>query len=449
MTTRAVTKPKMSCLQLTMAVMLNMLGSSIILMPTKLAEVGTLSILSWVVTITGATTIAYVFAKCGMFSRKTGGLGGYAAYAFGKSGSFIANFSYGLSLVIANLTIAISIVGYAVVLFDVQLTPLEVGLASIFVIWMCSLPNIGGARFIGSLAHLSSYGILIPILILIVMRWSGFSVDRYVAGWNPQNMSLFDGISAGISMTLWGFLGLETACANSEAVENPEKSVPRAMVLATLGAGIVYVLANNISFGIVDNSVLSRSTAPFGLVFATLFSPEVGKVVMALMCLGCIGCLVSWQFTISEVFRVSAHEGYFPKIFGQVTRLNVPMKGIFIILILQSAAALLSIDPRLEQQFYILKDLAVVTNLVPYLLAFAAVNVIMHRASTNERAVDTKTAKRTTMVATFASVYSLYALYACGEQAMMWGGLATFLGVWLYGYAAHSLERKGQLRGEE
>lgn len=88
MTTRAVTKPKMSCLQLTMAVMLNMLGSSIILMPTKLAEVGTLSILSWVVTITGATTIAYVFAKCGMFSRKTGGLGGYAAYAFGKSGSF-------------------------------------------------------------------------------------------------------------------------------------------------------------------------------------------------------------------------------------------------------------------------------------------------------------------------------------------------------------------------
>jgi len=69
-----VTKPKMSCLQLTMAVMLNMLGSSIILMPTKLAEVGTLSILSWVVTITGATTIAYVFAKCGMFSRKTGAL---------------------------------------------------------------------------------------------------------------------------------------------------------------------------------------------------------------------------------------------------------------------------------------------------------------------------------------------------------------------------------------
>ncbi len=440
----SVEKPKMTCLQLTMAVMLNMLGSSIILMPTKLAEIGTMSILSWVVTITGATAISYVFAKCGMFSRKRGGLGGYAAYAFGKSGSFLANFSYGLSLVIANLTIAISIVGYLIVLFEWELTPLEMGLASIAVIWICSLPNIGGARFIGQLSHFSSYGILIPILILVAVGGFWFSPERYVDAWNPQNLSLFDGISAGISMTLWGFLGIETACANSEAVENPEKSVPKAMVLAALGSGTVYVLANNISFGIVDNAVLSHSTAPFGLVFATMFSPAVGKFVMALMALACAGCLTSWQFTISEVFRVSAHEGYFPKIFGRVTRLNVPVWGILIILGLQSLSALLTIDPRLEQQFYVLKDIAVVTNLVPYLLVFAAVNVILHREP-----VDSDTVRRTTLLAGFSSLYSLYALYACGPDAMMWGALATFGAIWLYGYAAKSLELNGRLAGDE
>lgn len=438
------TKPKMTCLQLTMAVMLNMLGSSIILMPTKLAEIGTMSILAWFVTIAGATTIAYTFAKCGMFSRKSGGIGGYAAYAFGKSGSFLANFSYGLSLVIANLTIAISIVGYLMVLFEWNLTPLEMGIASIIVIWVCSLPNIGGARFIGHLSHFSSYGIIIPIAILTLIGWNWFSVDRYVDAWNPQNLSLFDGISAGISMTLWGFLGLETASANADAVENPEKSVPRAMVFATLGAGVVYILANNISFGIVDNHLLSASTAPFGLVFATMFSPEVGKFVMATMALACAGCLTSWQFTIAEVFRVSAREGYFPKWFGKVTRLNVPVIGIVLILIMQSMAALLTIDPRLEQQFYILKDLAVVTNLVPYLLAFAAANVIVHREG-----ADPKTAQHITIISSLASVYSLYALYACGADAMLWGALTTFAGVWLYGFAAKSLEVKGMLRGEE
>lgn len=437
-------KPKMTCLQLTMAVMLNMLGSSIILMPTKLAEIGTMSILSWLVTITGATAISYVFAKCGMFSRKRGGMGGYSAYAFGKSGSFITNFSYGLSLVIANLTIAISIVGYLMVLFDWKLTPLEMGMASILVIWICSLPNIGGARFIGQLSHFASYGILIPILILTVIGVFWFSPERFIGAWNPQSLTLFEGISAGISMTLWGFLGIETACANSEAVENPEKSVPKAMVLAALGSGTVYILANNLSFGIVDNAALSHSTAPFGLVFATMFTPAVGKFVMAMMALSCAGCLTSWQFTIAEVFRVSAHEGYFPKIFSRVTRLNVPVAGMLIILAMQSLAALLTIDPRLEQQFYILKDLAVVTNLVPYLLVFAAVNVILHREP-----VDTKTVRRTTLLAAFSSLYSLYALYACGPEAMMWGALATFGGIWLYGYAAKSLEVRGMLKGQE
>lgn len=56
--------------------------------------------------------LAWAFAKCGMFSRKSGGMGGYAEYAFGKSGNFMANYTYGVSLLIANVAIAISAVGY-------------------------------------------------------------------------------------------------------------------------------------------------------------------------------------------------------------------------------------------------------------------------------------------------------------------------------------------------
>jgi putrescine:ornithine antiporter len=37
-------------------------------------------------------------------------------------------------------------------------------------------------------------------------------------------------------------------------------------------------------------------------------------------------------------------------------------------------------------------------------------------------------------VAALATVYSLYALYASGYQAMMWGGIITFAGWGLYGF---------------
>lgn len=61
---------KMSALQLTILTAVNMMGSGIIMLPSKLAQVGALSIVSWLVTAVGSMALAYVFAKCGMYSKK-------------------------------------------------------------------------------------------------------------------------------------------------------------------------------------------------------------------------------------------------------------------------------------------------------------------------------------------------------------------------------------------
>lgn len=69
------TNNKMGVVQLTILTAVNMMGSGIIMLPTKLAEVGTISIVSWLVTAVGSMALAYAFAQCGMFSRKSGGMG--------------------------------------------------------------------------------------------------------------------------------------------------------------------------------------------------------------------------------------------------------------------------------------------------------------------------------------------------------------------------------------
>ena len=65
---------KMSVFQLTILTAVNMMGSGIIMLPSKLAQVGALSIVSWLVTAVGSMCLAYVFAKCGMYSKKGGGI---------------------------------------------------------------------------------------------------------------------------------------------------------------------------------------------------------------------------------------------------------------------------------------------------------------------------------------------------------------------------------------
>ena len=122
---------KMSVLQLTILTAMNMMGSGIIMLPSKLAQVGALSIVSWLVTAVGSMVLAYVFAKCGMYSKKGGG----------KAGNLLANYTYGVSLIFANTAIAISAVGHALGFLGTTLDPVMTCAATVFTLWLATTPH--------------------------------------------------------------------------------------------------------------------------------------------------------------------------------------------------------------------------------------------------------------------------------------------------------------------
>ena len=428
---------KIGVVQLTILTMVNMMGSGIIMLPTKLAEIGTISIVSWLVTAVGSTALAYAFAQCGMFSKKSGGMGGYAEYSFGKAGNFMANYTYGVSLVIANTAIAISAVGYGSELLGATLSPLSIALWTIFTLWLATVLNFGGARITGNISSFTIWGVIIPVVGISIIGWKWFDGSMYVNSWNPHNVPTFEAIGVSISMTLWAFLGLESACANADAVENPEKNVPIAVLGGTLGAAVIYIVSTNVIAGIVPNLELANSTAPFGLAFAHMFNETVGKVIMGLMVMSCFGSLLGWQFTIAQVFKSSAEEGYFPAFFKKVTSKDAPVVGMITITALQTLLSLMTISPSLNKQFNVLVDLAVVTNVIPYLLSMAALAVLLKAEN-----VAPQKYKTTVFVAFIGSLYSIYALYASGEQAMLYGSIVTFIGWTLYGFVSYKFDLK-------
>jgi putrescine:ornithine antiporter len=430
-------KNKMNVVQLTILTAVNMMGSGIIMLPTNLAQVGTISILSWLVTALGSLALAYGFAQCGMFSRKSGGMGGYSEYAFGKSGSFLANYTYGISLVIANVAIAITAVGYATELFNVKLSPVSVGIWTIIVLWLTTVFNFGGARITGKIGAVTVWGVIIPVVVISIIGWFWFSGSRYVGAWNPHHYSFVSAVGKSISITLWAFLGLESASANMDVVENPQKNVPIAVLGGTLGAAVIYIVSTNVIAGIVPNADLANSTAPFGMAFSHMFNPTIGNIITALMVIACFGSLLGWQFTIAQVFKSSALEGYFPKIFGRVTSTDTPLVGMLILTIVQTILSLMTISPTLTKQFNVLVNLAVVTNLVPYLLSMGSVAVMIRIGhGSNQRR------KLATFIAFVGSVYSLYALYSSGFQAMTYGAIVTFVGWTLYGFISYRFDLK-------
>lgn len=443
------TPKKLGVRQLTILTAVNMMGAGIILLPANLAQVGTISVLSWVVTTGGAVCLAFAFSRAATYSNRGAGMGGYAEYAHGKSGSFMTNYTYFVSLLIANVAIALTVVGYTANVAEVNLTPWATALATIGVLWLASLLNFGGPKRTGNIGAFTIWGVILPVAGISIIGWFYFSGAQYADAWNPTGKGFFSGVSASIAVTLYAFLGLESACANADQVDNPKKNVPIAVMAGTLIAAVLYIASTSVIAGIVPQDALAKSNAPFGLAFSTMFNPTIGKIIASMLIVSCFGSLFAWQFTIAEVARSSAGVGYFPRLFKKVSGAGAPIVGMVAITAAQSLLALMTISPSLNKQFTVLLNLAVMTNLIPYLLSMAAL-VVLQKV---ER-VPTKAARTANIVAVVATVYSLYALYSTGEQAMLYGGLVTFAGWMLFAFVSPRFMVKGppaieMIEGEE
>jgi len=85
----------------------------------------------------------------------------------------------------------------------------------------------------------------------------------------------------------------------------------------------------------------------------------------------------------------------------------------------------------LSEQFGALVSLAVVTNVIPYIIALSALPQMMQMAK-----VAQKTYRRNMTVAVVAILYSIYAIYASGKDAVMGGMLVLGVGYLIWGFIA-------------
>jgi putrescine:ornithine antiporter len=425
-------KKKMNLMQLTFIVAVNMMGSGIIMLPTNMAQVGAISLLSWLVTAVGSMCIAYGFAQAGIFNSRSGGMAAYAEDAYGKSGYFQVFLLYFVSLAIGNVAIAISAVGYLAGFFPwLSSTPIATTIGVIGLLWLTTVANFGGPSVTGKIGAITVWGVILPVGLLSIIGWFWFSSETFAAAWNPQGLTLAQGMGSSITLTLWAFLGMESAAQNSDAVENPKRDVPLACMFGTLGAAFVYVLSTSVIQGIVPNADLANSTGPFALAYAQMFNPTVGTIVMALAVIACLGSLLGWQFTIASTGKAAAEERMFPAFFAKVNSMGAPITGMIVLGFVQTAYALSTISPTLAEQFGALVSLSVVTNVIPYVVSLSALMVIMKAAKAPENIFT-----RNTIIATVAMLYSVFALYASGTDAVMGGMLVLGITYVVWGFIA-------------
>ena len=150
----------MNVMQLTFIVAVNMMGSGIIMLPTNMAQVGAISLLSWIVTALGSMAIAYGFAQAGVFNQRDGRPGGLCRGRL-RQGRLLPACSSCTSCRwrSRNVAVAISALGYLAAFFPwLSSTPIATCIGVIALLWLTTVANFGGPSLTGQASARSRSG---------------------------------------------------------------------------------------------------------------------------------------------------------------------------------------------------------------------------------------------------------------------------------------------------
>jgi basic amino acid/polyamine antiporter, APA family len=406
----------------------NMIGSGIFLLPSSLAPYGRISILAWVITSAGSLALAVVFSRLARRAPAAGGPYAYTRIGFGDFAGFLVGWGYWISILATNAAIAVAFVSYLTRFIPLlSQDRVAAALVALAAIWLLTGINARGVRAGG---HVQVITTVVKILPLVALALFG------LAHMDAANLEPADSIArtpvssttAAVTLTLWAFLGLESATIPADDVVDPRRTIPRATLIGTVLTAIIYVASTTAVMGVMDTGRLSASDAPFADAASLMWGGWAGDLVAAGAAISCFGALNGWILLQGQLPLASARDGLAPAFFSRVSRTGTPVTGLIVSSVLITLLIGMNYTRALVPLFTFVILLATFSCLVPYLFSTLAEILVTVRERPGSRGWPLFSLS----VAALAFVYAIWAVVGAGRETIAWGLVLLAAGVPVY-----------------
>ena len=422
-------KKSLGLWMLTALVAGNMIGSGIFMLPATLARYGTISIVSWIITAIGTMFLAIVFSRLSRVMPRTGGPYVYCHETYGDFIGFQVAYNYWIAMWVGNAAIIVAFVSYMSVFFpEIKSSNTLSLMFSLSVLWVITFVNVLGVKEAGRLQLVSTILKLLPLIVLALLGFIFIDFDN-LKEFNVSGKSHFSALTAAATATMWSFIGFESATVPADDVENPSKNIPRATIMGTSIAAVLYIFSTVSVMGMVPMSELAHSASPFADAAKVMFGPVGRYLVAAAGAIACFGTLNGWVLMQGQVPLAAARDGFFPQLFSKVSANGTPIFGIVSSSVLISILLLLQFGANLNEAFEQIILLATLASLVPYIFTSMAELMFLLRGS---KQFNPKRFRTTLILAIIAFVYAFWAIWGAGEKTIAWGMLLFLSGIPLY-----------------
>lgn len=412
----------------------NMIGSGIFLLPAGLVVYGRFGWIGWCCAAFGAVLLAAVFRQLGALQpHAPGGPYSYVKRAFGDWLGFVVAWGYWVSIWCTNAAIAVACVGYLGVFFPGLVHDgLCAAAAGVGLIVLMTAINAVGLREVAVVQMATT---VLKILPLIAVGVFGLPFVDWANLWSMGTAegSAFGSVTAATTLTLFAFLGVESAAISSARLRDPKRNVGRSSVLGTLLTVVVYLLGSLAVMGALPPDVLADSSAPFAEAAGAFWGEAARPIVAGAAVMATLGALNGWLFIQGEFPMAAADDGLFPKVFARRNRAGIPIVGIAMSSVLACAVLLLKFSDSLVDTFTFMMTLSTLSALVPFLLSALALRSFLRgkEAGAGGRWLGAVTA-----------VFCGWVIFGCGGEVLTYGGILLLLGLGLHAFRTSILSRR-------
>ena len=409
----------------------NMIGSGIFMLPSVLAGYGHLTLWGWAASVIAALSLAIVFARLSAIIPSAGGPHVYTREAFGDFAGYLCAWCYWKSAWIGNAAIVVTVVGYFTVFFPQLVNPVAGASLAIGLLWLLTFINLGGIGIFSLVQNAFTLLKLIPLLLIAICGWFFFNADNFAVptyGQNIPETSWLAAVSTLTALTMWSFVGLESATVPAGDVKDPQKTIPRATIIGTMIAGAFYVITVTVVQGMLPARALTASTAPFADAARMIVGDWGYYLISAGAIIAAIGALNGWVMMQGQIPMAAARDGLLPASLGKVNKHGVPALSLVISSALVSLLVLTNFRHGLVGAFQIIILIGTMTTLVPYMLCAAGLMQLM----VDRRHAFPASVLVLVLIASLAFIFAIWALYGSGREAVFWGFLVLVAGIPIY-----------------
>jgi APA family basic amino acid/polyamine antiporter len=295
------------------------LGSGIFATPNVVAQrVGTsgLALGTWILGGLVALAGAFCYSELGERSPRAGGQYVYLRDAFGPLPAFL--YAWALLLVMATgaaAFVAVTFANYAASLLGLPaaaVTPLAVGA----IVVTCAINYVGVTP--GAVTQNVFTSLKLAALATLI-------VAGLVIGYHPQMIRLYEpvtmppanawtafvAVGAALVPVLFTYGGWQQTNFIAEEIIEPERNLPRSLIIGVLIVVAVYLLANIVYLQVLGVDGLARSATPAADVMERVLGPGGRVVISAGIAFSAFGFLDLVVLVTPRVFQAMAADGVF------------------------------------------------------------------------------------------------------------------------------------------